>query len=380
MGGIFTHPATFIQVQFMKHLIRIVCLLLCLPLALGAQTRVTKKIAAGSNNSGITYSLPRTSLVIQVEVIKTVTKAGPYYRYAEKYLGVKKTVEEDKTYFQLGKLTLTGKGIPDTDNSYIVEFKAGTTAPYACLTEDGLLCTINADYEPDNDGPPLADPATPRPTAANEGNDNATPAFSEELLMAGSVARQAEVAARQIYRIRESRLNILTGEADNLPPDGEAMKVVIRELDRQEKALTALFTGSSSQEASYFDITLVPYEDLEREVLFRFSELLGVVDADDLSGAPVYLNLKARERPAAPAIDPREAGKKEKTMKGIIYNVPGKADVEIQMNRKSLFKGEILVAQFGYRENLAPVMFEDRKKPVKVYFYPETGAVKQIIQ
>lgn len=198
--------------------------------------------------------------------------------------------------------------------------------------------------------------------------------------MAGSVARQAEVAARQIYRIRESRLNILTGEADNLPPDGEAMKVVIRELDRQEKALTALFTGSSSQEASYFDITLVPYEDLEREVLFRFSELLGVVDADDLSGAPVYLNLKARERPAAPAIDPREAGKKEKTMKGIIYNVPGKADVEIQMNRKSLFKGEILVAQFGYRENLAPVMFEDRKKPVKVYFYPETGAVKQIIQ
>ena len=46
--------------------------------------------------------------------------------------------------------------------------------------------------------------------------------FSEELLMAGSTAKQAEVAAKQIYRIRESRMNILTGDADNLPPDGEA--------------------------------------------------------------------------------------------------------------------------------------------------------------
>jgi hypothetical protein len=359
----------------MKHLIYILCLLLCLPL--GAQTRVTKKIAARSNDFGITYSLPKTSLIIQAEVIKTVTKAGPYYRYAEKYLGVKKAVEEDNTYYQLGKISLTGKGIPDIDNTYIAEFKAGTTAPYAYLTEDGLLCTINADYEPAEEDR-LPAPAIPQPTATNDGSAGSPPAFSEELLMAGSIARQAEVAAKQIYRIRESRLNILTGEADNLPPDGEAMKVVIRELDRQEKALTALFTGSSSQEVSYFDVTVVPYEDLEREVLFRFSERLGIVEADDLSGAPVYINLKAQERPPLPATD--AAGKKDKTMKGIIYNVPGKANVEIQMNRKSLFRGEILVAQFGYRENLAPAIFEDRKKPVKVYFYPQTGAIKQIIQ
>ncbi|KAI4367809.1 hypothetical protein C825_000006 [Parabacteroides sp. ASF519] len=72
--------------------------------------------------------------------------------------------------------------------------------------------------------------------------------FSEELLMAGSTARQAEVAAKQIYRIRESRLNILTGDADNLPPDGEAMKLVIQQLEEQEKALTNLFTGILTKE------------------------------------------------------------------------------------------------------------------------------------
>jgi hypothetical protein len=347
-------------------------------LPLGAQTKVTKKIAAKSNDFGISYSLPKTSLIINVEVIKISTKAGPYYRYAEKYLGVKNPIEEDKVYYQLGKVSLTNRGIPDTDNTYLVEFKAGTTAPYVYLTEDGLICTINAPYEPPTEEPkaiqdePLL--SVPEPEA---------PSFSEELLMAGSTARQAEVAAKQIYRIREHRLNILTGEADNLPPDGEAMKLVFQQLEQQEKALTNLFTGTSSKETSYYDLTLVPHEDLEREVLFRFSEVLGIVDADDLSGAPVYINLKSQERALSPIVDPKEkeADKKSKPpVKGVIYNVPGKASVEILQNRKSLFKGEVQIAQFGRLENLTPTMFEDKKNPVKVYFYPETGAIKQIIQ
>jgi hypothetical protein len=184
------------------------------------------------------------------------------------------------------------------------------------------------------------------------------------------------VAAKQIYRIRESRLNILTGESDNLPPDGEAMKLVIQQLEQQEKALTQLFIGTTTQEASYYDVSIVPYENMEKEVLFRFSELLGIVDADDLSGSPVYIQLKSQESSALPAT-PDTNGK---PVKGIIYNVPGNAQVEIFMNRKSLLKMETPVVQFGRQENLAPAMFEDKKTPVKVYFYPETGGIKQIIK
>ena len=50
------------------------------------------------------------------------------------------------------------------------------------------------------------------------------------------------------------------------------------------------------------------------------------------------------------------------------------------MNNKPLFKGDIQITQFGSKESLAPIMLEDKKAPVKVYFYPETGAIKQIIQ
>lgn len=97
--------------------------------------------------------------------------------------------------------------------------------------------------------------------------------LSEELLMAGSTAKQAEVAAKQIYRIRESRMNILTGDADNLPPDGEAMKLVIQQLEEQEKALTNLFTGIRAKEVSDYEVTIVPFDNLDKEVLFRFSPI-----------------------------------------------------------------------------------------------------------
>lgn len=355
----------------MKNLITIACLLFSLPLM--AQTKVVKKNAVKANNFGITYSLPKTQLVVDAEVTKVTCKAGPYYKYAEKYLGVKDAVTEDKVYYELGKVSLANKGIPDPDNTYIVEFKSGTVAPYAYLTEDGLLCSINAEYTPEDSALEITKKNVQAPTKVTDAS-----VFSEELLMAGSTARQAEVAAKQIYRIRESRLNILTGDADNLPPDGEAMKLVIQQLEEQEKALSNLFTGILTKETSHYEVEITPYDNLDREVLFRFSKLMGIVDADDLGGVPVYMNLKATER--APMLEPKEAEKKEKSMKGIIYNVPGKASIEISMNKKTLYKGEAQITQFGSREGLAPVMFEDKKAPVKVYFYPETGAIKQIIQ
>ncbi|MDD4514085.1 DUF4831 family protein [Massilibacteroides sp.] len=355
----------------MKNLIIAVSLLISLPLF--SQTKVVKRNALKSNNFGITYSLPKTSLIVNAEVKKYTCKAGPYYKYAEKYLGVKDIVTEDKVYYELLKVSLFNKGIPDSDQTYIVEFKSGTVAPYAYLTEEGLLCSINAEYTPQESELEIAKKNKKQPVKVADAS-----VYSEELLMAGSVAKQAEVAAKQIYRIRESRLNILTGDADNLPPDGEAMKLVIQQLEEQEKALTNLFTGIVVEEVSDYDVTIIPNDDLDKEVIFRFSSLLGIVDADDLGGTPVYLNLKATER--APVLDEKEAARKAKSMKGIIYNLPGKANVEITMNKRTLYKGEVQITQFGTQEGLAPVMFEDKKSPVKVYFYPETGAIKQIIQ
>ena len=338
-----------------------------------SQTRVEKKVAMKSNGYGVTYALPKTSLIVTAEVTKVTCKAGPYYKYAEKYLGVKDAVTNDHVYYELGKIYLENKGVPDEENTYTIEFKSKTVAPYVYLTEDGLMCSINADYTPAE-----ANLKNTKHEAQTAETTDVTAVMTEELLMAGSVTRQAEVAAKQIYRLRESKMDIVSGEADNMPPDGEAMKLVLQQLTDQEQALTTLFIGRRQRKTTFHEVRIVPQDDLNKEVLFRFSEKLGLLDADDLGGQPVYLNLHATER--APELDPKEAEKKEKMLKGIVYNVPGKARVEIETGTKKLYQGEVQIVQFGTREGLAPVMFEDKKAPVKVFFYPETGAIKQIIQ
>ena len=358
----------------MKNSIWTICLLLAIASPALSQTRVEKKIAMKSNGFGVTYSLPKTSLVVTAEVTEVTCKAGPYYKYAEKHLGVKDAVMSDHVYYELNKVYLQNKGIPDEENTYIVEFKPKTVAPFVYLTDDGLLCAINADYTPTESVVAVAK------RSAQAAEKALAPAvMTEELLMAGSVTRQAEVAARQIYKLRESRMDILSGEADNMPPDGEAMKIVLQQLTDQEQALTALFVGEKRRKTTFHEAHIVPQQDdIDREVLFRFSEKLGILDADDLGGTPICLTLHATDR--APALDPKEAEKKEKSMKGIIYNVPGKADARIEMGDEQLYRGEVQVVQFGTHEALAPVMFEDRKAPIKILFYPETGAIKQIIQ
>lgn len=45
-----------------------------------SQTRVEKKVAMKSNGYGVTYSLPKTSLIVTAEVTKVTCKTGPYYK------------------------------------------------------------------------------------------------------------------------------------------------------------------------------------------------------------------------------------------------------------------------------------------------------------
>ena len=58
----------------MKNIIIIASLLLGMPLM--AQTKVVKKNAVKANNFGITYSLPKTSLVVDAEVTKVSRRKG----------------------------------------------------------------------------------------------------------------------------------------------------------------------------------------------------------------------------------------------------------------------------------------------------------------
>jgi len=335
-----------------------------------------KMSAVKGNDYGVSYSLPKTSVSVTVSYTKKMRKIGEFYQYAERYLSISNPITENETIYSLDNIDATTTGIVDKDKSYLVEFRANTTAPFVTLTKDGLICAINSDYAFPKETVQELQPSKP----VNMVDPRSY--LSEEILRAGSTAKQAELIAKQIYRLRESRNNILTGDADNMPPDGDAYKLVMTQLEEQEKALTAMFAGTETVETGSKEFTITPDEkDINNRILFRFSSKLGVVDPNDLSGAPVYLSLKNKEPRVEQVLTLKEEKDMEKKFSsGIIYNIPNKASLVVTYNNRNYVQKECDVVQYGIQDVLAKQMFDNNKQPVKVIFYPDMGAIKQIIQ
>ena len=62
-----------------------------------AQTSVLPLKAELASSEGLVYKLPLTTLVIKAEATQTVQKPGPFFKYAERFLGTTNVVTEEKT-------------------------------------------------------------------------------------------------------------------------------------------------------------------------------------------------------------------------------------------------------------------------------------------
>lgn len=329
-----------------------------------AQTEVTQYMP-GVTTDGVTYFLPKTIIEVEVKAVKIKYTPGEFCKYAERYLRLTGISDQPQEYWEIGSVNVSPVGVPDPDNVFSVKLKEKTSAPLVELTDDGIIKSINVST--DN----KIIPATALTPADQKKRLNAKDFMTEEILMASSSAKMAELVAKEIYNIRESKNAILRGQADNMPKDGESLKLMLSQLEEQEQAMMDMFTGITNKETKTFTLRLIPNKDLNKEVLFRFSKYLGVVANNDLAGAPVYVNLT--DLGTVPVADEKAKKEKKKT-DGIIYNVPGKAQLKIYDSQKTFYEGDVPVTQFGTTEVLSNNLF-NKKLGTKVTFNPLTGGV-----
>ena len=318
-----------------------------------AQTEVTAGVTRGKDY-GVTYALPKTAIDIEVKANKVTYTPGEFSKYADRYLRLTDVSGEPQEYWELVSVKAKSVGIPDSDHTYFVNLKDKTLSPWIALTEDGLVKSINV-------------PLSPKTSAPVKPRDFLT----EEILMAGSTAKMAELVAKEIYNIRKSKNALVRGQADNMPKDGEQLKIMLANLEEQEAAMTEMFSGTLNKDERIFTIRLNPEKEMDNEVAFRFSRKLGIVANNDLAGEPVYITLKNLKTVNVPEDD----GKKK--VDGIAYNVPGKAQVTLIEGKKEWFNGELPVTQFGTIEYLAPALF-NKKSTVQVTFNPATGGLIKV--
>ncbi len=360
----------------MNTKIKIIALALLLSgTSLKAQTLIRQN-ALKSNSYGVVYSLPVTQLDFELQITKTTYQRGEYYQYAKQYLSIDNPIVEDKVVYNLESVEVHNTGVPNKSNSFLVEFKSNSAEPFVYLTKDGLLCSIN------HDAPSIEQKAPVKSKVEPVVSVNAQTLLTEEILLAGSSAKQAELIAKQIFALRLSRTDILTGEAENMPPDGAAYQLVMDQINMQEKALVEMFSGNVRTEDITSTVSIIPgLENIDREVPFRFSEKLGQVSADDLAGEPVYLSLMNKTPQPEVFISDKDLRRLEKKFsEGVVYNIPSKANLTLSFRNKVLLNMEVDVVQYGSQDVLTKQMFDIRKQPVKVEFYPHLGAIKQISQ
>ena len=337
----------------------------------------------GVTSEGAVYFLPKTAVSVTVQVEKRTYTPGELCKYAERYLRVKGVSPTPAISYRITAIRQEAVAVADTTKGFAVKFDAKTSATNVRLSNDGILLAINTD------------PATPSASklpldlwSLATGGTQETSNFklqtppvnprqymSEEILAAGSTAKMAELIAQDIYEIRESRNLLVRGQADNMPKDGEQLRLMLSQLDLQDRAMTSLFTGTTVCDTTEQTFTIVPDKPVSRDVLFRFSQKLGLVDKDDLAGVPYYISVEDLQTvPAAEPVDPK---KKSKQVSGIYVNIPGRLRATISNTQETVMTNEFPAGQFGHVELLSGALF-NKRYTTRLWLNPISGAVERL--
>lgn len=332
----------------------------------------TKLTATKANDYGLVYTLPSAVISVTLEAERTESRPGEFYNYATKYLKTS-PIQSKSQKWALSGAQLTQTAVPDDEQRYNVQFKSGTPVTIVVDSNNAPVSINDEGYAPQPAEKPTLQPRQAQPSILD--TPAARQAMTEEMIQSTSTAKRAELAADKIFELRQNRNDIISGNADGMPKDGQAMQLALDNLTQQEEALTAMFTGvtvSSSEIATY---TFVPGEESQKIVIARISPVKGLIAADDLAGDPIYLNYKVVSKGTMPLTDKGEERRFPKG--GVAYRIPGTAEISIIYDGKELDKKTLHIPQLGVVFGMEPSMFSDKKTPGYAHFDPLTGAIKE---
>ena len=334
-----------------------------------ALTAISVSAQNASDPAGnLTYCLPSTTLTLEVDAVQEKFYAGPYARFAEKYLGVEAR-QKDETVFQITQIRMTPSVEADQSRRYTLSVSKGNIdASFLKLSSAGLVSfgDLNSGNESvwrfptqtkgDFAGKGVTSNLTSESTVLYK-NDKKESAYNkisvqQNMIVEKSLEKRAAETADMILNLRKQRLQIVTGDTD-ATYSGEAMGAAIDELTRLEKEYMTLFTGYSEYQYQTMNFDIVPEADREsqRYVAFRLSDTAGLVPADNLSGKPVLMEIIPQP---FQQIEHTEDGKAKKPAVLAYYRIPAVCTVKLTDGVNLLLQSRVPVYQLG-QESSIPV-------------------------
>ena len=304
----------------------------------------TALAAAGQT---ITYSLPKTVLVLELSTTREEWHAGPYSAYAKDLLEIE-AVERDSTACSISSVKLWDRTEADQGSRHSLELSSGAESVYLSMTRHGLLAGSDVKV-----GRSKARKQTVTVASA--------PQLGSKLKGSGDVKAEARAAAQRIAELRQARYDILIGNTD-ATYSGDALRAAVEELRRMEEEILLCFTGTytTSTESASFEV--VPQVDETHQAMvyeaFCLHPTKGIEGPGSVEGIPYYLEIdcEAVARPEEPQCEEiPDEGKRKKAEPAspsqyITYRIPAMCSVRLTDGERTLTGLRLAIYQLGIEE------------------------------
>ncbi|MCD4711200.1 MAG: DUF4831 family protein [Bacteroidales bacterium] len=314
------------------------------------------------------YALPQTVLKVEVTLREERSVPGPYWEYAEKYLGLKEVVKKKSSRWSIWDVAIGQHQELDPLHFYSLnvmdgEFDGSSLVPYL---EQGIVLRGTESIHESVKGNGLQ--STSRDNFIRYVDMGVSNNFEErtetmyktivtdtafvEVPVQRTVVEQkssstkAKEAADFLLELRTRRFEMLTGEYE-VYPDGEAMGASIQKLDQMEASYLSLFTGKTITRVMKRTWFIVPEPGTEQSTypLDIFSNILGFVPAELMEGQPLEVVI----RPMGKTI--RVGGYFSATsvpVNALLYRLPDLAELKVMLGEEALSTHRISIYQSGY--------------------------------
>jgi hypothetical protein len=302
-----------------------------------------------------------TTLHIYVEAERELFTAGPYAKFAKKYLGLDVRIE-DQVHYRITSVQVRPYLEADPAHTFMVNLTGvrSAVANFAQFSTQGLIVLSDSFLGKDEKfrfGPQTRTEFTDIGTSSNLTQEQTTlyraeqsasgisrVAVPQSQTVEKSVERRAEEAAALIFQLRNKRVDIITGETD-ATFSGAALGDAVKEITRLEEEYLSLFLGKSifTVQTRQFDVQPIASQPRQAYIAFRLSDTEGLMPASNVSGRPILLELKADTSQPAPSVTP-DAGK---SAIKLFYRKPVAMQLLLSDGQELLAMSRVLIYQLG---------------------------------
>lgn len=283
-------------------------------LALAAQNPYFTTLGVVVNEEGeISYNVPHTTLAVDLTVAVERTVAGPYARYAQKFLGVRAPLTDRVEW------RVVGGELAILSDEELMQ-AAQLPAPSEEFTRHAVGTTDFARIQPD-----------------------------KQTILMPETETAAHEAAAMIFSLRKHRQELITGEAgENV--FGEGLRAALDEIARQEQALLELFLGKQFRTTTSHRYVVTPEASKQQYIVARFSSEEGLLPSNDLLGDMVLLEIKPQPT-AEVGADIVEAGVKDLNTAAIL--VANRATCTLSVAGENYAEKVLPIFEFGRKFTIA---------------------------